>query len=115
MNKIGKVFTRFIFFYLAVSCIVGIIYTIDNMGFVIFFVFLASSLLFIGSRLEIKMPVVITKPEPYCPICGAKMVLKRPKPNQDWKPFWGCSQYPDCKGSRGIMDDGTPEDDYEEW
>jgi ssDNA-binding Zn-finger/Zn-ribbon topoisomerase 1 len=48
------------------------------------------------------------KPEPYCPDCGGKMVLRCPKPYQNWEPFWGCSQYPDCKGSRNIKRDGTP-------
>lgn len=51
------------------------------------------------------------KPEPYCPLCGAKMVLRRPKPNQTWKPFWGCGDYPDCNGTRGIDEDGNPEED----
>jgi len=55
--------------------------------------------------------VIITKPEPYCPSCGARMVLRRPKPNQKWKPFWGCSQFPDCHGTRNINPDGTPQDD----
>lgn len=58
-----------------------------------------------------------TKPEPYCPGCGARMALRRPRANQDWEAFWGCSQYPQCKGSRDILSDGTPDldddlDDY---
>ena len=56
-----------------------------------------------------------TKPEPYCPLCGAKMVLRRPKPHQDWKPFWGCSQWPDCNGKRQIREDGKPDNDEEWW
>lgn len=51
-----------------------------------------------------------TKPEPYCPECGARMVLKRPRPNQGWEPFWGCSRFPDCKGTRQIREDGKPEE-----
>lgn len=51
------------------------------------------------------------QPVPHCPDCGAQMVLRRPRPSQDWKPFWGCSQYDACKGSRNIREDGTPEDD----
>jgi len=40
------------------------------------------------------------------------MVLKRPKPDQDWKPFWGCSEYRyGCRGTRQIQEDGTPEPD----
>jgi ssDNA-binding Zn-finger/Zn-ribbon topoisomerase 1 len=58
------------------------------------------------------MNMIQTKPEPYCPICGAKMVLRRPKPNQSFDPFWGCSQYPDCHGSRNINKaTGKPDDD----
>jgi len=41
------------------------------------------------------------------------MVLRRPKPHQDWSPFWGCPDYPDCQGVREIMSDGTPEEDDE--
>ena len=51
------------------------------------------------------------KPEPFCPLCGAKMVLRRPKPHQSWDAFWGCSQYPDCAGTRQIGLDGKPEMD----
>lgn len=52
-----------------------------------------------------------TKPVPYCPQCGAKMVLRKPKPHEEWRfdPFWGCSQYPECRGTRNIKQDGTPE------
>ena len=56
-----------------------------------------------------------TKPAPYCPACGAQMVLRKPKPHRNrydpFDPFWGCSQYPDCKGTRNIKEDGTPESD----
>ena len=58
---------------------------------------------------------MITKPEPYCPVCGAKMKLRKPKSYQSWKPFWGCSQYPDCGGTHSIMPDGRPDLDDEEW
>ena len=55
-----------------------------------------------------------TKPEPYCPECGAKMILIKPPPKgSSWDAFWGCSQYPDCKGTRNIGSDGKPETD--EW
>jgi len=54
---------------------------------------------------------VRTKPEPYCPDCGARMVLRRPRPNQDWEPFWGCNRFPNCRGVRHIQEDGTPEED----
>lgn len=50
--------------------------------------------------------MVITKPKPYCPICGGRMVLRRPKLGTpkygQFDAFWGCSQYPDCHGKRNI-------------
>jgi ssDNA-binding Zn-finger/Zn-ribbon topoisomerase 1 len=56
-----------------------------------------------------------TKPEPYCPICGAKMILRKPKPGPNmpnWSPFWGCGRYPDCHGKRNIdPETGEPEKD----
>ncbi len=57
-----------------------------------------------------KMPMrgIKTEPKPYCPECGAQMRLVHPKEYQDWKPFWGCSQYPDCSGTRNIDEDGEP-------
>ena len=52
-----------------------------------------------------------TFPIPYCPECGAKMKLRRPKRSQSWMTFWGCSQYPECIGVRDIGEDGKPETD----
>ncbi len=46
------------------------------------------------------------------------MVLKLPRPDQTWKPFWGCSTFPKCRGSYNIGEDGLPieeEDDYDEY
>jgi len=51
------------------------------------------------------------KPIPYCPDCGGQMILREPGSSQNWESFWGCSQYPDCRGTRQIMEDGRPEDD----
>jgi ssDNA-binding Zn-finger/Zn-ribbon topoisomerase 1 len=61
-----------------------------------------------------------TKPVPYCPDCGAQMVLRKPRSTSrtQFIPFWGCSLYPDCRGSRNIGEDGKPEeddDDYQGW
>jgi len=40
---------------------------------------------------------------PACPVCGQPMVRRiarqGPRANQ---PFWGCSGYPDCKGTLGV-------------
>ncbi len=55
------------------------------------------------------------KPEPYCPDCGGRMYLRkptyrrRPGPNPEWEPFWGCGNYPNCRGTRGIQHNGLPE------
>jgi len=49
-----------------------------------------------------------TKPEPYCPECGEKCILKLPRPDQTWEPFWGCSDFPKCRGSVNIGEDGLP-------
>jgi len=38
---------------------------------------------------------------PSCPKCGAPMVQRRSRRG----PFWGCSKYPECKGTRSL--DGT--------
>ena len=35
-------------------------------------------------------------PSPLCPRCGAQMVLRARK--SDGQPFYGCSEYPKCKG-----------------
>ena len=58
-----------------------------------------------------------TKPVPYCPDCGAQMVLRIPRGNKQFDPFWGCSRFPDCRGSRNILPNGKPEmtDDEENW
>lgn len=52
--------------------------------------------------------VVNLKPDPwpYCPKCGAKMVLRSRR--SDGERFWGCFDFPDCKGSRSIMPNGEP-------
>ena len=53
------------------------------------------------------------KPEPYCPYCGGRMSLKRPRLDQSWDPFWGCVNWisDGCMGSRDIAPDGSPEGD----
>ncbi|MCP4540626.1 MAG: hypothetical protein GY832_26105 [Chloroflexi bacterium] len=49
-----------------------------------------------------------TYPRPTCPECGGDMVLRRPRRHQDWDVFWGCKNYPGCRGSRKIGVDGKP-------
>ncbi len=53
-------------------------------------------------------PGIQTKPVPYCPGCGGQMKLRRPKPSQNWEPFWGCRLWPNCEGTRDIDSDGKP-------
>jgi ssDNA-binding Zn-finger/Zn-ribbon topoisomerase 1 len=43
--------------------------------------------------------LIRVKPEPSCPKCGAPMKLRRPKPDDTWKLFWGCGRYPQCDGT----------------
>lgn len=59
------------------------------------------------------MAGIRTQPVPDCPDCDSPMVLRRPKPGQDWDPFWGCSQYRNgCRGTRNIdPKTGEPEND----
>jgi len=37
---------------------------------------------------------------PECPKCGAQMVLRTPKDTDWWDAFWGCPNFPKCKGTR---------------
>lgn len=46
---------------------------------------------------KVEMPDI-----PQCPKCGAPMSLKKPKPDQNWDSFYGCTRYPDCKGTISI-------------
>ena len=59
--------------------------------------------------------LIRTKPAPYCDNCGVVMILRRPKPNQDWETFWGCWNYPKCRFTMNIDEDGYPCDsDYDD-
>jgi restriction system protein len=44
---------------------------------------------------------------PACPVCGQRMVqrIARKGPNAN-QPFWGCSGYPDCKGTLALSPSG---------
>lgn len=41
-----------------------------------------------------------------CPECGAPMVIR--KSTQYDNPFYGCSTFPDCRGTHGAHPDGEP-------
>jgi restriction system protein len=46
-------------------------------------------------------PVVTTSSEPACPVCQSAMVKRTAKRGANsGNGFWGCSQYPGCKGTR---------------
>lgn len=40
------------------------------------------------------------KAGPTCPLCEKRMVVRE----GNYGKFWGCSQYPECSGSRSILD-----------
>lgn len=42
----------------------------------------------------------------FCIECGAIMIKRVPHGSQDWEPFYGCRNWPDCKYTRGILPDG---------
>lgn len=52
-------------------------------------------------RNEFRKRVTLDLSKPICPKCGAPMRLIRPRPSDQWKPFWGCTQYKvtGCNGS----------------
>lgn len=39
------------------------------------------------------------------------MMLRRPHPGQDWKPFWGCGNFPECDGKRTTQQVDEDSDD----
>ncbi len=54
-------------------------------------------------RLRVPIPEVKSDPVPTCPLCRSSMVRRTAKRGASaGKDFWGCSEYPDCKGTREI-------------
>jgi restriction system protein len=48
-------------------------------------------------------PVVAAESAPACPVCQSAMVKRTAKRGANsGNAFWGCSQYPGCKGTRAI-------------
>ena len=48
-------------------------------------------------------PVDQTDPLPKCPQCGALMALRTAKSGKNaGSQFWGCTKYPDCKGTAPL-------------
>lgn len=43
-------------------------------------------------------------PPPICPRCGSTMVLRTAgRGDNKGKPFWGCHEFPTCRGTRALM------------
>lgn len=47
-----------------------------------------------------------------CPKCGAKMISRANR--NTGQRFWGCSRYPECKGTRNTDGEAPKEKDDEE-
>ena len=49
---------------------------------------------------------------PLCPLCNSRMALRTTTkfhyPNGSPRKFWGCSEWPACKGIHGAHPDGRP-------
>ena len=56
-----------------------------------------------------KKRIIETSKKPPCPECGGRMTLRERK--VDGAQFWGCSNYPDCKGTMDI--DGEEDEDFQ--
>lgn len=62
------------------------------------------------SRSPIQVPPGnATKPlkNPDCPQCGQVMLLR--KGRESGEAFWGCRSYPECKGTRRLVDGRSPQ------
>jgi len=46
---------------------------------------------------------ILESEDPACPKCGAAMVLRTARKGANaGNPFWGCGQYPKCRGTRSL-------------
>ena len=57
------------------------------------------------ARLEVRdaQEQSVATPAPACPLCGKPMRQRTARQGANaGKPFWGCSGYPDCKGTRPV-------------
>ena len=55
----------------------------------------------------------VEEPPPKCPKCGREMVLRvAEKGGNIGLHFWGCSQYPACKGAVDLVGSGKPKKKY---
>jgi restriction system protein len=45
----------------------------------------------------------LTTGAPFCPVCQSRMVKRKAKNGANaGKEFWGCTRYPDCRGTRPV-------------
>jgi len=55
-------------------------------------------------RLEAKKTAALAGDAPCCPLCGKPMLRRVQKKGQmQGREFWGCSDYPECNGTRPIV------------
>lgn len=58
------------------------------------------------TRLETRREQAAETDSPSCPKCGKPMLRRMQKKGQkQGREFWGCSDYPDCNGTRPIIKD----------
>lgn len=50
--------------------------------------------------ITIGTPTTVTPAAPSCPVCNGAMVLRMAPPGSKAKNFWGCANFPSCKGNR---------------
>lgn len=56
-------------------------------------------------RLEHRKQEILSEDAPQCPVCGKPMLQRVAKKGvNSGKPFWSCSDYPNCNGTRKIED-----------
>lgn len=61
-----------------------------------------------AERLEARRKQAIDTNSPACPLCGQPMQLRMQKRGQgQGRQFWGCLNYPHCKGTRPYTPDPT--------
>jgi restriction system protein len=53
-----------------------------------------------GARAKRLHPITVASAAPSCPVCAAAMTLRRNGSTGD--SFWGCSTYPQCRGTRKM-------------
>lgn len=59
-----------------------------------------------ADRLEARKLQAMATQAPQCPECGKPMLKRMQKKGQlQGREFWGCSDYPNCKGIRNINPD----------